>query len=404
MAVTFKVSDVKRATQALSLPQLHARQTFLNEPAEAWGCSAGRFESTEQNGFLSAVQLAYSDHRPLVLTPDAVWLCIARGFAQHVTANAEQLRGKFVRHKEQEKLAVDLPGFVKGSRDNKWPEVFGQFSDAIAEHIGRQRDLVVCAFSTTGPVERAASEIVLMDAMRHYFWYYGSTLCGIPEITLEGTAEDWLQIRRRARALEEYELAWWTSALDPVLDQFALVAAGKEPDLGFWRSMFKLDDASGGPYVTGWINVLFPYVVGNPPQEVMEQAMESFDAFTMPEADLLFDAEDKEYLEEVVKNLPEQGMEQHLEPPYALRVPVPLKPNWATTHWERALAMPFGGGPEETKIPAGLAVVPFTWDYLDTRYAMEFLGGFVGITQDEGSLAVRPAIGWAVRDAKSAGG
>jgi hypothetical protein len=30
---------------------------------------------------------------------------------------------------------------------------------------------------------------------------------------------------------------------------------------------------------------------------------------------------------------------------------------------------------------------------------MEFLGGFVGIGQDEATLAVRPAVGWAVRDA-----
>jgi len=31
---------------------------------------------------------------------------------------------------------------------------------------------------------------------------------------------------------------------------------------------------------------------------------------------------------------------------------------------------------------------------------MEFLGGFVGVSQDEASLALRPEIGWAVREAE----
>src|SRR6185436_12467481 len=139
-----------------------------------------------------------------------------------------------------------------------WPEVFSAFSDAVAEHIGRQRDLVVCDFSTTGPCERAASEIVLMDAMQRYFRYELHTLCGIPEITLLGTQDDWRSIRRRARALEEYELGWWTSALGPVLDQFVAAAQGRV-DRAFWETLFKHVRGSGGPWVRGFINVLFPY-------------------------------------------------------------------------------------------------------------------------------------------------
>jgi len=30
---------------------------------------------------------------------------------------------------------------------------------------------------------------------------------------------------------------------------------------------------------------------------------------------------------------------------------------------------------------------------------MEFLGGFVGVSQDSGTLALRPEIGWAIRSA-----
>src|SRR5262249_30452804 len=144
-----------------------------------------------------------------------------------VKANAERLRGKFVRHAGKAEIRIRRDDFVKGSAQNPWPEVFQAFSDGIAGHIGRQRDLVVCDFSTTGPCERAASEIVLMDAMQHYFDYRLMTLCGIPEITLLGTVNDWRSIRRRVQALGEYELMPWVTALTPVVDQFVAAAEGR---------------------------------------------------------------------------------------------------------------------------------------------------------------------------------
>ena len=53
---------------------------------------------------------------------------------------------------------------------------------------------MVASFSTTGAVEQVANGIVLMSAMKSYFAYRGRTLCGIPEVTLEGTVDDWTNI------------------------------------------------------------------------------------------------------------------------------------------------------------------------------------------------------------------
>jgi hypothetical protein len=49
--------------------------------------------------------------------------------------------------------------------------------------------------------------------------------------------------------------------------------------------------------------------------------------------------------------------------------------------------------------PRGLSKAPFRWDYLDRSFDMEFLGGFVGVAQDQETLTLRPEIGWAVREA-----
>lgn len=38
-------------------------------------------------------------------------------------------------------------------------------------------------------------------------------ICGIPEITLKGTVEDWKLLREKALSLGRYELEWWTEEL-----------------------------------------------------------------------------------------------------------------------------------------------------------------------------------------------
>jgi hypothetical protein len=313
---------------------------FHGHDVEAWGSNPWPFVPAREHGLLETVGLAYGMHYPLVLTPDAIWLSIAQGFAIHVKENAERLRGKFVRHQGRAEIRVRRDDFVKGDPRNPWPEVFGAFSDGIAAHIGRQRDLVVCDFSTTGPFERAASEIVLMDAFQKYFKYVLETMCGIPEITLEGTPGDWRSIARRVRVLEEYELSWWTDALGPVIAQFVAAAEGRV-DVPFWEALFKEDGGSGGPYVSGWINVFFPYL---------------------------------KYENEFSKNP-------------------------AAVSWADGFGGARGAGAQRYMIPSGISIAPFRWEYLGSEFEMELAAGFFGIAQDEDTRALRPAIGWAVWDA-----
>ncbi len=75
---------------------------------------------------------------------------------------------------------------------NPWSEVLDDFSSQIRRHVGdKTHDLLTLTFSTTGPVERAAAQIVLMNCFKDYFVPFMTILCGIPSITLEGTVDDW---------------------------------------------------------------------------------------------------------------------------------------------------------------------------------------------------------------------
>lgn len=51
-------------------------------------------------------------------------------------------------------------------------------------------------------------------------------ICGIPEITLKGTPEDWHKIYDIAKILGDCDLKWWTNELEPILEEFIKTSKG----------------------------------------------------------------------------------------------------------------------------------------------------------------------------------
>ena len=52
----------------------------------------------DDHALLTALRYAFYDHLPLRISPDAIWVTLARGFSLHVNKNAEELRHRFVSH------------------------------------------------------------------------------------------------------------------------------------------------------------------------------------------------------------------------------------------------------------------------------------------------------------------
>ena len=341
---TFEVDRVTPAKKPLARGILEdiiiKNHTGRAKPESFFKPSRPLVRSFGNNSFIGAVNTAFDGHYPLVLSPDAIWMLIAQGFSRHVNANSEKLRSHFVEHEGKKELVVRRDDFVKGSADNPWPEVFSAFSDQIESHVGpKVHSTLTPDFTTTGPAEKAASQVVLMDTFKEYFEYTFMTLCGIPKITLEGTVDDWKKLRDKALALAEFDLAWWTDELKPVLEEFVNAASGRV-NRGFWSKIYKEADDSGGPFVSGWILTLFPYV----------------------------------------------GTGKDLSRNSYLK-------SWK----EERTGFSFGGF-ESSSFSRGTVSTPFNWEYFDTTYPMHFFAGFMGVSQDPKTLALRPEIGWAVAD------
>ncbi|AKT41241.1 uncharacterized protein CMC5_054020 [Chondromyces crocatus] len=184
--------------------------------------------------------------------------------------------------------------------------------------------------------------------MKGFFSDELRTRCGIPVLTLEGTAEDWRSIARRVQRFRRLGLDFWIDALQPLLDEFTAAAQGNV-NRGFWESIYEWQGprGSGSAQITGWIVSLFLYLVDRGARWAWE-------------------------------------MGQPIEGPGLLRNP-----------WLGSAAHGVDG-PGRDDFPSMPSKAPFCWKYLDRRFEMEFVGGLLGVAQDADDFTLRPAIGWAV--------
>jgi hypothetical protein len=354
--VTFSVDAVEPAKNPLLLSTLHENlemrsgTSVLIMPDQAAPAAAPqgfltKHHHADSHEFLhplaEAVHLAFSDHRPLVLSPDAIWLTIAQGFGQHVQENPEAMRGRIVQHHGQKELIVK----TRSLDPEVWPQMVSEFSAQIRENSDPVlHETLLCDFSTTTPTIRAACEVALMDAYQRYFNYIMMCVCGIPSVTLEGTPDDWQRIRDRIEVLATFGLEWWTCKLAPILEQLVATAKGA-PDLSFWQAIYKPERAYAAEMATGWITDLFPYL-GN-----SDKRRRNF---------MLGKKRD----------------------------------NWVPAD---------PGSPESPtgvsleSFPCGLCRAPVTITFPDKpAIGVDLLGGFFGVSQSSEDLSLAPIISWAV--------
>jgi len=296
---------------------------------------------SEQCGFVHAVYLAFTHHIPLCFGPDDLWNLIIQGVSIHIAQNAEELRDMFVDFDGKKMLMIRRDHFVKGSPRNDWAGCFEEWSKLVTDNIGEANaKCFIPKFSTTGALEKALHELSLMDAMKSYFRYGCCTMCGISQVKLMGTLEDWQTLRKMVSDLRKYDLDWWMDYVEPVIDEIINTYQGKV-DKKFWYTIYKEWSTYGSgatDYVTGWVTHFFPYL----------QKKKRTKFWTLQEL--------------------QGGREQYCRNTRA----------------------------SITSVPNGVTQTPFTWYYYQEEFSMNIYGGFAGCEMD--GDYVRPVLAWAVGD------
>ena len=337
-SIKIEISDVKEATDLIKDSTFdYAVNRLSNNKIEYYTLEwrNSRILPTFMHPFVASLHYGFAQHRPVVISPDMVWLMILQGFSKHVQLKHDSLKTSIININATKDINIQRNDYILGSFDNDWASGINEIIHKLKKETNTEVDFLFnTKFSTTKPKELLAFQITLMKSLDQYFNYTVQTFCGIPYVILEGKPEDWDLVYENFKKLKKYNLDFWVESLEPILDKIRESARGKI-DKQFWRSIYKIDSQSGGSKVTGWIIRFFPY---------------------------LNDGKLNPYL---VKNF-DSPQNDH----------------------------PRLWGLSGDDFGSGITACKFKWEYFSKSYQMQFCAGFVGIYQNKSNKSLRSMINW----------
>lgn len=266
MSYTFNVSDVKinhinvKDKKKLNVKNLNIYfmekditgeiiQTTINDNV---------YEGYYENGFVGTLINCYNNHYNLIIRPDDVWISILTQFSRYVNVNAEELRSKFVTFEGKKELIV----FQKATlRTADYCSIAKDLVNEISKNIidPQIRNWLIPNFSTTKPNDIIIGSIIMMSSMQKYFNYETHLRCGIPQVTIMGNIDDWIEIKNRIIKLLKYDtkdkyMKKWYDMLEPVVNNF-IQSVNKNPDIEWWNKICSHHGGGSGPsYISGWLS------------------------------------------------------------------------------------------------------------------------------------------------------
>ena len=223
------------------------------------------------NGFYTA----HTNHCPIRIKPDDIWLLIVQAFSNHVNANSEELRSFFVNFDGKKTLTVKYPLSDISEVNRKVLEDFSeQINKQMIEYLGEEiLDTLTPDFSTTTYDSKIIGKISIMGAFKKYFDYEMMLCgCGIPYIILEGTADDYKKILEKAKSLKKYHFGWYIEKILPHIQKMIDAKEGKI-DVDYFKNMIQKKEITEQRYgpsgmskydvkvdiISGWILNFFAY-------------------------------------------------------------------------------------------------------------------------------------------------
>ena len=121
---------------------------------------------------LKGFYTAHTNHYPLRITPDDIWLLIVQAFSNHVNVNYKELRNYFVDFEGKKELIVEDDDIIK-YKDIK-RENLEKFTEKIIEklkgYLGKEIiDLLTPEFTTTNQDSIIICNLSIMCAFKKYF-------------------------------------------------------------------------------------------------------------------------------------------------------------------------------------------------------------------------------------------
>ncbi|KAI0664435.1 hypothetical protein C8Q70DRAFT_947956 [Cubamyces menziesii] len=210
------------------------------------------------NGFIETILLACAYHHNLRIRPDDVWIAILTQLSAYFYAHPE-FRDHFVTA-EGKKDVVIGQGRRTRRRTPTGPELLSQeLEKTIRTNAAdsTSAEWILPSFTTTTQDDSIVCSVLALSKPRPTCNHFASVDMrrGIPNITLDGSKDDWQKILQRLDRLYELgdEPSVWATMLRPILRRFVSAFDG-EVDVHFWEHLVYLPfDPFEMLVVNGWI-------------------------------------------------------------------------------------------------------------------------------------------------------
>ena len=200
-------------------------------------------------GFFSAVLASYRNHWALRTCPEDWWYTIIHKIATAIdeSSSKESVKNFFVNHQGKKKIIVLIPK-LKGTNFS-W--LFDQMTQGITDNIKVPSYVktFLADFSTSADYHKICSQIAVMASAQEYFDYeIGGISCGIPALEMEGTIEDWRNLKKKFKQLRTIlspihneipiDDTWWNN-VERISDRLISTYEGNA-DTQWWKEIFSV--------------------------------------------------------------------------------------------------------------------------------------------------------------------
>ena len=161
----------------------------------------------------------------------------------------KELDIKFVDFKGKKNISIETGINLFMASDEQWNSVIEKLLKETLRNIKINKTIIDKfnkKFSTSTNESEVANNTTILSSFKKYFTYSMSGTCGIPEITIEGTIEDWELLYEKIIELGnlDEEIVFWTDELKIIIKKIIDTLQTKEPDINFYKNIVQNVDKS----------------------------------------------------------------------------------------------------------------------------------------------------------------
>lgn len=205
-------------------------------------------------GYMGILSNAYSRHEKIEIAPHDFWNLVLLEITAFIAVNVDRCRPLFTTSNEKTELlvptssatSIHIPGII----------------ELLRAHVPVDIDTFLPELSTHTEMSRLTMYASFCDAVSPYY-SYGTFCCGIPEIRVTGTKEDWQGLADRAREISlmflSVDMLQATAYMVDVASLFKDIVKSfdfpADAARSFWSDIFRQNNVgSGGQLdINGWI-------------------------------------------------------------------------------------------------------------------------------------------------------